>query len=375
MSDREGAAGLRASAAISTAAGLIAIFVLSRLVLLVVALLVEANVTLPVGASASSAPILRSLTVSDSAWYIGIANSGYHVAALHGPFHDYVFFPLFPLVVRAASILTGGDLAVAGVLVANVAFGLAIVAFERMSRPILGPRGSLVATALLAFAPGAVSFAMAYTDSLFLLLSLLAVLAARRGSYAVMGGLFALAALTRLPGVVLIVPLAIVIGERDSWRPRGARRPWLWLLGGPIALAGFLLYLWALTGDALAYPRAQDAWNHPPDTLAPPGFPSVPTSVIIVAIIAVAGFYLFQLVYLRTSRLPRADVAYMLAGLVALAFTARIVSLPRYLAVLWPFPWLLTSRRSALFQAVALAGFVMAFAGFAYLNFTTLVAA
>jgi len=372
MSDREGAAGRRAADAIPTAVGLIAIFVVSRLILVVIALVVEANVPMQAGGSASSAPILRSLTASDGPWYVGIASSGYHVEALRGPFHDYVFFPLFPIVVRAASILTLGDVALAAVLVANVAFAVAIVVFERVSRPLLGAAGALTATAFLAFAPGAVAFAMAYTDSLFLLLSLLAVVAARRGSYALMGGLFALAALTRLPGIVLVVPLAVVLGEREGWR---LHRAWLWLLGGPIALAGFLAYLWALTGDALAYPRAQAAWNNPPDTVAPPGLPNIPTTVIVLALIGVVAFYLFQLVYLRTSRIPRADAAYALAGLLTLALTARIVSLPRYLAVLWPFPWLLTSRRSSLFQRVALAGFVVAYAGFAFLDFTTLVAA
>ncbi len=356
----------------TTRNGLIAIFMSSRLVLVVVALLVEATIPMQPERSASTAPLLRSLTASDGPWYLGIAASGYHAAAVHGPFHDYVFFPVFPIVVRLASVLTLGDLAIAGVLVANVAFAAALVLFERMSRPLVGVRGALMAAALLAFAPGAVAFAMAYTDSLFLLLSLLAVMAARSGSYAQMSVLFGLAALTRLPGVILIVPLAIILAEREGWR---VRRTWLWLLSGPIALGGFLAYLWWLTGDVLAYSHAQEVWNHPPDTVAPPGIPSIPTVVIVLALVGVLAVYLFQLVYLRTSRIPRADAAYVIAGLLALALTARIVSLPRYLSVLWPFPWLFTSRRSARFQGAVFVAFVIAFAGFAFLHFTTIVAA
>jgi len=361
-----GAAGL------TTRKGLIAIFVSSRLVLVLVALLVEATIPMQAGGSASTAPLLRSLTSSDGPWYVGIAASGYHTAAVHGPFHDYVFFPLFPIVVCLASVLTLGDLAVAAVLVAYVAFAAALVVLERMSRPLLGAAGSLTAATLLAFAPGAVAFAMAYTDSLFLLLSLLTVIAARSGSYPQMSVLFALAALTRLPGVVLIVPLAIIVGEREG---RRMRRTWLWLLSGPIALCGFLAYLWWLTGDLFAYAHAQEVWNHPPDTVAPAGIPSIPTVVIVLALVGVLAVYLFQLVYLRTSRIPRADAAYAIAGLLALALTARIVSLPRYLSVLWPFPWLFTSRRSPRFRAAVLVAFVIGFAGFAFLHFTTIVAA
>src|SRR5207245_3375015 len=159
MSDRAGATGG------SALPGILAIFVLSRLVLLTVALLVEANIPMQPGGSASTAPILRSLTSSDGPWYLSIAASGYHAEALRGPFHDYVFFPLWPLVIRIASVFSGANLAVAAVVAANAAFGLALVVFERLSRPILGASGTLTAAAFLAFAPGAVAFAMAYTRS------------------------------------------------------------------------------------------------------------------------------------------------------------------------------------------------------------------
>jgi mannosyltransferase PIG-V len=366
MRDRAGLGGW------ATPVWLLLIFVASRLLLVAVAAFVEATVPIPAGGSASTAPILRSLAASDGVWYVGIAADGYHADALRGPFHDYVFFPLYPLLLRAASVLTGGDLVLAGVLVSNAAFVGALVLFARASRALLDEAGVVVAAAFLAFAPGAVAFAMAYTDSLFLLLALGAVLAARAAAWPLMSLLFGLAALTRLPGVVLLVPLAMLIAERIGWR---AHRLWLWLLSGPLALLAFLGYVWGLTGDPLAWPKAQAAWNNPPDTVAPPDMPSIPTWVIVVALIVVVAMYLFQLVYLRRSGIPRPEAAYAIVGLIALSLTARIVSLPRYLAVLWPFPWLFTARRSAAFHAAGLAAFVAGFVVLAYLNFTTLVAA
>ena len=354
----------------TTLLALLAIFAASRLILVLVALLVEATTPVVPGASASTAPLLRSLTNSDGAWYVGIAASGYHAEALKGPFHDYVFFPLFPLAIRVGSIFTAGNLPLAAVAIANLTLAGALVLFERLSRPVIGARGALIAAAFLVFAPGAVAFGMAYSDSLFLLVSLAAVLAAQGRRYLLMSVLFGLASLTRLPGVVLIVPLALTMAGQVP--AAGRRRAWLWLASGPIALAGYLGFVVLLTGDAFAWLRAQSAWNNPPDSYGPPGMPSIPTSVLLLALVIVTVVYLFQLVYLRTSRLPRAHVAYLLAGLLSLAVSFRIVSLPRYLAVLWPFPWLFTNRRSGVFVAITMAVYEAAYAVFAFLDYTLL---
>jgi hypothetical protein len=82
----------------------------------------------------------------------------------------------------------------------------------------------------------------------------------------------------------------------------------------------------------------------------------------------------FQFIYFRTSRVPRHHLAYALAAVATLAFTARIVSTPRWLAVLWPFAWVMVSRRSRAFIVVGLVAFAAAYAIFAFVNFTTLLA-
>jgi hypothetical protein len=183
--------------------------------------------------------------------------------------------------------------------------------------------------------------------------------------------LLALATLTRLPGVIVLVPLAVLAAEQ---RRAGRPTTWVWLVSGPLALAGYFAFLWRLTGDPVAYIHAQGAWNRPHDTFAAPGLPEIQPGILVVALIAVAALYLFQLVYVRSSQLRREDMALVVAGLVSLALAARVVSLPRYLAVIWPFPVLFSSRRSQTFRASLLSVFVVAFAAFAYLNFTTLVA-
>jgi Mannosyltransferase (PIG-V) len=361
---------VREPSRVATVAGLVAILVASRAIVAIVALFVEANYHIQPGGSTSAASILRSLTSSDAVWYLRIAETGYHVEPLSGPYHDYAFLPLYPALVRVVNALVG-NIALAGVLVANVAFVLAAILLERMGRPILGPVGALLGVAFVALAPGAVAFSLAYPESLFLLLTVGAVAAAQRSAWPAMALLFALASLTRLPGVVLIVPLAIAIGERRGWH---WHRQWLWLIAGPAALVGYLAYLWWLTGDPLAYVHAQAAWNAPVDTVGPPGLPSVPPQALVLLLVGVVGFYVFQFIYFRTSRVPRLHLAYAIAAVATLAFTARIVSTPRWLAVLWPFAWVMVSRRSRVFIVVGLVAFTAVYATFAFVNFTTLLA-
>jgi Mannosyltransferase (PIG-V) len=355
---------------LTTAAGLVAILLASRAIVVIVALLVEANYAIQPGGSASTAPVLRSLTSSDAVWYLWIAETGYHVEPISGPYHDYAFLPLYPLLVRLVGFVIP-NLAVAGVLIANLAFIAAAVLLERMGRPILGVGAALLGVAFVAVAPGAVAFSMAYPESLFLLLTLAAVAAAQGGRWAWMAVFFALASLTRLPGVILIVPLAILIGQRFGWR---AHRQWLWLIAGPAALAAYFGYLWWFTGDPLAFVHAQAAWNNPVDTVGPPGLPSIPPTALVALLVAVVGFYVFQLIYFRTSRVPRHHLAYAIAAVATLAFTVRIVSTPRWLAVLWPFAWVMVSRRSRAFIVGGLIAFTAAYATFAFLNFTTVLA-
>src|SRR5207244_9008946 len=114
---------------------------------------------------------------------------------------------------------TFGNIAVAGVLVANRAFVGALGVLYRLSLTYLDHDRAVRALAFVTFAPGAVAFAMAYTDSLYLLLAAGAFLAVELRRWSLVALLYGLATLTRLPGIVLGIPLAIAIAEASGgWR-------------------------------------------------------------------------------------------------------------------------------------------------------------
>lgn len=192
----------------------------------------------------------------DALWYLQIAAHGYRTA------RETAFFPLYPLVMHAVSWITG-SLVVAGLLVSLAGSLAGLVILRRLAELELGPRVGAATVQLLAFSPVAVYLSAVYTEGLFLALSAGTVYAARRGRWATAGVVGALAAITRVTGFVLFVPVVMLYlyGPRDDqppavastwWRPRyRPRAAVLWALLIPAAAAAFQGYL-ALHGFGAA---------------------------------------------------------------------------------------------------------------------------
>jgi hypothetical protein len=358
---------------------ILAVFIATRLVLVLLALFVDVSLPLDYDRPAySHTPVLESLTGEDAVYYLGIAAEGYHLQPIKENHLDWAFFPLYPLVVRLASIVFLGNVAVAGVVVANLALLAALAALYRLSVRYMDSETALRAVAYLTIAPGAVAFGMAYTDSLFLLLAIGAFMAAERRQWLLMGVLYALATLTRPPGVLLGIPLAffaIPAIRARNWFPALA------LVLGPLALVGFCAYLGLLTGDFLATFHAQAAWNIEPAIplggggggasggSANPGIAPLP-----ILLIATLVAYTFLFVYFRVDRIPLPYVALSVVSLLTLVGSLRLQSVARYLAVAWPFSWVLANRRAGWFVAAWPIFSMGLFVVHAVLNFTQALA-
>ena len=333
---------------------IVAVFLVTRFLVVLVSVFLEQSIPLGYdGPSYSRAPIARSLTGEDAVYYLGIAAQGYHLQPVKENHYDWVFFPLYPVVVRALSILTLGDVTLAGILAANLAFLAAALALYRLSLDHLGHDIAVRSVVYLAIAPGAVAFAMAYSDSLFLLLAVGAFLAAERGRWWTMGGLYGLAALTRLPGVLLGIPLFLLMLRSLGSRPRPS---WLALGLGPAALAAFYVWLGAFTGDFLANLHAQAAWNVAPIVSGGTGgggaAPPVAFNPVPLLLLATLLGYTFLFLHLRRDRVAFPYVVLSLLAFATIFLSLRLQSVARYLGVAWPFSWVLASRQSAAFHEI-----------------------
>jgi len=168
----------------------------------------------------------------DSGFYLGIARHGYWPAATLHHMSNWVFYPLYPLLVRLFGHLLGGtDTAfnLAGLAVANGATLAAFALLHRLTRMELGRAAAARAVGLLALFPTGFYLSATYPFSLFLALSLGSLYAARRGRWAVAGLCGGLAALTRAQGLLLLVPLLWeywqAVSERHAPPDRYARSP------------------------------------------------------------------------------------------------------------------------------------------------------
>lgn len=190
------------------------------------------------GVAVETNPWLEAWQRWDTLHYQAIAERGYSAfdSALFAP-------PLYPLLMRLAASAVGGDTLLGGILVSNVAYLAALVALYRLvleeTRDPGTARRSLM---YLAFFPSAFFFLAAYSESLFLLAAILCLASARHRRWTSAGLWGAAAALTRIPGLMLVVPLAYLaiaawFKARDA---RGLRSVGLSLAGAAL----FPLYVW-----------------------------------------------------------------------------------------------------------------------------------
>lgn len=139
----------------------------------------------------------------DSVWFLTIAEDGYG-----GDASRAAFFPLYPALIALLAPVFGSLLA--GVLISFTCFTAALAAFFRLATLELGGAAARWGTMALALFPGAFWFSAVYSESLFLLLSVGGVLAARQQRWLLAAVLGALAAATRSAGVLLVIPIALL---------------------------------------------------------------------------------------------------------------------------------------------------------------------
>ena len=329
-------------------ATILAAYLGSRLLVILSAVAAEALIPRnPRLIPGSGGPILSSLTSWDGWWYLGIARSGYHAAPLAGQYHDYAFFPLYPALVRVLSIATPAFDGLIAVLLSNVLFLVALWLLYRLTREVLDEERALWSAVLLCLFPFSWVFSMAYGESLFLALSLGSLLAAERGRAGWACVLASLAGLTRLPGVLLVVPLALIL-----WRRAPDRRALAWLVVVPVGAALFALYVGQLTGSLSAYGAAQSAWGRSGAGAAAAGGQSLGANLdpMLATFLVTLLVYVFLLVYLRPDRIPLAYALIPILTLASVFASGNLQSIGRLGMVAFPYLWVVAGRRSTWFR-------------------------
>jgi hypothetical protein len=227
----------------------------------------------------------------DAGWYLQIALDGYQYSRSSRGQQNIAFFPAYPVLTRVTAAWLGtrssgfgdeirGDRAeweyfqhrrivLAAMIVSLGAFAWALVYLHRLARELLDPDTARGAVLLACAYPYALFFSAMYTESLFLLVSVAAFYHLYRGEHARAALWGLVAGLTRPNGCLLAIPLAIV-ALQPAWAAGRAaghaqwRRSAAALAAAAMPGIGMLIYsayLYRLTGRALAWMDAHQAWG------------------------------------------------------------------------------------------------------------------
>ncbi len=288
--------------------------------------------------------VLQRFVWWDSLHFVRIADTGYLPPGL--PCCDQAYFPGYPLLIALARPLTGDNTRASALAVTAVAGLAAAVLLWHLARERIGPRGATTAVVLLAVAPYGLFFTVAYSESLFLALSLGAWWAAARRRWWVAGLLTTGAAVVRVNGLFLLAGLLVMYA--GQLRRDGRVRPrtdLLALLLPVLAVGAWVGYLAHLTGSWNAWQQAQavgwerrTAWPWQGIAAGWAAIGSATTTDLVVARWADLAFVLAGLALLAVllGRRHWPEATYVGLSVGVLVCSTLIVSTPRY-ALTW-FP-------------------------------------
>ncbi|HEY5628179.1 MAG TPA: hypothetical protein VIR16_01585 [Candidatus Limnocylindrales bacterium] len=284
----------------------------------------------------------------DACWYSKIATYGYEPGV-----SGTTFFPLLPFLMSGVAVLTGGSVALAGIVVNAIAFVVALTGLYQLVRNDTDGPTAQRAVLYLAVFPAAFFYLAPFTEALFLAGAVWSIAGARGGRWdvAAIGGL--VAGLSRPQGLLLVLPLgweaARALYRRWQAREHEGRRVRLTDLGPVIATltpaaayGAFVAYTIIVVGRSYfdahltwATTAIQMPWDVANAAIAYSFSHHDP-----IPLLGVVGFTLFAI--LALAGLRRVPLSYTLYTLPQLAIMLTqqnvwpLMSTVRYLAVLFP---------------------------------------
>lgn len=273
--------------------------------------------------------------------YQAIAERGYTAfdTALFTP-------PLYPVLMRFVSIFLNGNTLLSGLIISILFCAMSFVAFQQMAQFELKDE-KLARQSIIYFVLFPTSFFLfaPYTESLFMLGSILCLLSLQKKNWLVAGLSGMLAAASRLTGAVLLVPVFWFAWE--DWKQNHNWKVWLSPLLVLIAASSFPVYTWLGLGKSILAPfEAQSQRFHGGFTFPGLNILKAMQQVFIGNYMSVnLSDIIFTLVFiwlgiLVWKQLPRIYgiyyLSFMILYLTRIAETYPLLSMTRYVLALFP---------------------------------------
>lgn len=221
----------------------------------------------PLADSGFEFPIVGVWQRWDACWYSKVATFGYELGT-----DSANFWPVLPGLMRLVAWPLGGNVALSGLIVSGVAYIAAMTGLYRLVTLDFDQDVARRTVLFITIAPAALFLFAPFTEAPFLAFTVWAVLAARERMWvlAVVVGL--LAALTRIQGVFLVLPIAweAWVAWRERRSQTGQTMPALSSIAAAAApLIGFGAFMVATAVFLGRTPlETQEVWGgknfHPP---------------------------------------------------------------------------------------------------------------
>ena len=211
----------------------------------------------------------------DNGWYKTIVSYGYDLQPCHHIKRDaasWAFFPLDPICIGFVSKVFKISVWKAGIVSNTIFLIIALIYADKYI--MLTRRDKKISNVfiwLMTFGPYTFYFSTLYTESLYLMLTMLTFYFMAKQEWIKMGIAGTLLSATRPTGILIVFSIAIFYlikkyKEKKKWGKvfGEAFKDQRLILGVamiPMGLFAYMAYLWRLMGDPLAFMRIQKAWG------------------------------------------------------------------------------------------------------------------
>ena len=206
-------------------------------------------------ASINLPQFIKSFANFDGLFYLRIAEKGYSQ-------FEHAFFPLYSILIKTLSPVFGRNDLILGLFISNLALLFALLVFKKYIDDLFKDKKLTywVITFLLIF-PTSFFFGSLYTESLFLLFTILTFYFLEKKKFVSASFFSILSSLTRFIGVFLFIPILIYVLNENSKTISKKIKAFLYIVSPIIGLGIYSTYLFFTTGNFLEFFTSQEAFS------------------------------------------------------------------------------------------------------------------
>lgn len=272
----------------------------------------------------------------DSVWHLDIAEHGYEYKG-EDALSNIVFFPVYPFLIRILSYVFLGSFVIAGWVVSSVFLLFALIVFNKLISEFFPSVNSLWSIFCLLVFPTAFFFNAIYTESLFLFLSILFFYYLFRKQFLYAGIFGLIASLTRITGVLLFLPFIWELFELSGYKIKQLfNKNLFYSFLVTLGTFAFFLYHKITYGSFLLFFKIEADWGRDFSMnsdhfsmFSNPAKVNFAMDVIFIAFALVSCYFVFK-------KLRKSFAIYMLATVLIAVSTGTLMSIGRYVLVLFP---------------------------------------